>query len=367
MKVVVLGGGYAGIICALRLARKGVSVALVNASDRFVERIRLHEMAVGHPPRVRAIARFVEGTNVELVIGRAARVEGKLVQLEDGRELAFDHLVLALGSRPERRAGTVSLDGVRRAESVLVVGGGLTGIETASEIAEAWPDTCVTLVTRGAVGAGFTEPARAHVRRAFARAHIELRENTDYETVASDFELTIWAGGFVGAELPAGLDVKTSSRGQVLVEPTLRALGTDAAVWVCGDLAAQASPPPVPIPMGCKAAGPSAARVADNILAIEAGNAPRPFDFVAPGYCVSLGRRDGFVELSSGKLVTGRIAAWIKELVCKATLWAFALERWGAASYGYFERGNVRELDGSRDGRDLPAGPVPASGVGSAS
>ena len=45
-------------LCAA-VGSQGVSVALVNASDRFVERIRLHEMAVGHPPRVQTIARFV--------------------------------------------------------------------------------------------------------------------------------------------------------------------------------------------------------------------------------------------------------------------------------------------------------------------
>src|SRR3569832_1644304 len=101
MKVVELGGGYAGIICALRLARGGAEVTLVNASDRFVERIRLHEAAVGRGPRVRSVARFLEGSSVELVIGVAARVEEKTVVLDDGRTLAFDQLVLALGSKLE--------------------------------------------------------------------------------------------------------------------------------------------------------------------------------------------------------------------------------------------------------------------------
>ena len=242
MKVVVLGGGYAGIICALRLARKGADVTLVNASDRFVERIRLHEAAVGREPRGRSVARFLEGSSVrKLAIGRAARVEGKTVVLDDGRVLAWDHLVLALGSRFETPPGTVSLDGrlparLARAKSVLVVGGGLTGIEAASEIAEAWPSLDITLATRGHVGAGFTDAARAHVNRVFSRLKIGLLENTDYEYAAKS-DVTIWAGGFVGATLPEGLDVKTNARGQVMVEPTMRALGTDA-VWACGDLAA---------------------------------------------------------------------------------------------------------------------------------
>jgi NADH dehydrogenase FAD-containing subunit len=167
---------------------------------------------------------------------------------------------------------------------------------------------------------------------------IHLLENTDYESVPENADVTIWAGGFSGAPLPAGLEVKTNARGQVMVEPTMRALGTDT-IWACGDLAAQAFPPAIPVPMGCKAAGPTAARVADNIL-----GEPLPLDYVAPGYCVSLGRRDGFVELVNGHVITGRPAAWIKELICKATLWAFPMERYGLMNYARFGAGNIRAL-----------------------
>lgn len=354
MKVVVLGGGYAGILCALRLARGGAEVTLVNRTDRFVERIRLHEAAVGRGPRVRSIARFVEGTGVELVIGHAFAVDtaARNVALDDGRALAYDELVLALGSRPEAppRADMLALDSagaaalaarLPTARRVLVLGAGLTGIETAAEIAEAYPECRVTLATRSAVAGGFTAAAQAHVTR-WCEAHdIEIALNTDYAAAPLPAcDVTVWAGGFRAAELPRGLRVKTNGRGQVLVEASLRAVGVDA-VWVCGDLAAQAHPPAIPIPMGCKTAGPSAAQVADNILARRSGRALAPFDFVAIGYCVSLGRRDGFVELASGRVVTGRIAAWIKELICTLTVWSFALERRGWVDHSRFRGGNV--------------------------
>ncbi len=50
MRVVILGGGYAGVVCANRLSRQArgrAEITLVNASARFVERIRLHERAAG--------------------------------------------------------------------------------------------------------------------------------------------------------------------------------------------------------------------------------------------------------------------------------------------------------------------------------
>lgn len=55
MRVLILGGGYAGVACATRLAHrarkagKAVDITLLNESDLFVERIRLHQAATGQP------------------------------------------------------------------------------------------------------------------------------------------------------------------------------------------------------------------------------------------------------------------------------------------------------------------------------
>ena len=74
------------------------------------------------------------------------------------------------------------------------------------------------------------------------------------------------------------------------------------------------------------------------------GQATRPFRYFAPHFCVSLGRRDGFLQkaLPDGRLLgpvlaKGWRAAFIKELICKSTVWQFALERRGWASYRLFE------------------------------
>ncbi|WP_433578365.1 FAD-dependent oxidoreductase [Nocardia brasiliensis] len=47
-KVVVLGGGYAGVAAATRLARANTAVTLVNPRAEFVERIRLHQYVAGN-------------------------------------------------------------------------------------------------------------------------------------------------------------------------------------------------------------------------------------------------------------------------------------------------------------------------------
>lgn len=77
-QIVVLGAGYAGVLCALRLARTRARVTLVNAAPHFVERIRLHELATGRAPRPRALAELVAGTGVELHVGWAEATSGQL-------------------------------------------------------------------------------------------------------------------------------------------------------------------------------------------------------------------------------------------------------------------------------------------------
>jgi NADH dehydrogenase len=104
--VVVLGAGYAGLLAALRLAGKAggaAQVTLVNDAPHFVERIRLHQVAVGAAVPRRPLARVLQGSGVELLLGRATSVEPATRRVVVEREgerttLRYDALVYALGS-----------------------------------------------------------------------------------------------------------------------------------------------------------------------------------------------------------------------------------------------------------------------------
>lgn len=379
MKIVILGAGYAGVTAALRLARissRKADVTLVSRDARFVERIRLHEHAAGRRPKARPIASLLRGSRASFVVGDVAAVDtaARTVTLDDGRSLAWDRLVLALGSRPDMTAPgaeehALALDCrcaaelvgrlpelARRRGRVVVVGGGLTGVEAAAELAEAWPDLRVTLLTRGAASAGFSRAAREHMVRSLERLGVEVVTNVSVRELERDrvvttdgsvaFDACVWAVGFVASPLPAGLSLAQSARGQVLVDAFLSSV-SDPNVYVAGDLAVHARPPAIAVPMGCKSAGPSGAHVADNLLR-EIASRPRvAFDYAAPGYCVSLGRSDGVIQLTradgalEGAVVRGRVAAWIKEMICKSTIAMLRLERYGLSSYAAFRAGNV--------------------------
>src|SRR4051812_30420341 len=152
--IVVLGAGYSGLVAAKLAARRtGLPVTLVNARETFVERVRMHQVASGQQLPERPIRELLAGTGVEFVAGRVRRIDDttRTVVLGD-RELHYDVLIYALGSRADLEsvpgaseyAYTVAdLDHAKRLGdrlradgSIAVVGGGLTGIEAATELAE---------------------------------------------------------------------------------------------------------------------------------------------------------------------------------------------------------------------------------------
>ncbi len=353
--VVVVGAGYAGTIAAIRMARSSsCRVTLVNGSDTFVERIRLHEWAAGRKPRQHTIVSLLRGTGATFKQGRVTAVDTarKKVVLEDGATLAYDRLVLATGSVTARRTTTheheFTLDSTEwmarlpqlaeQGGRVAVHGGGLTGIETAVELAERWPTLRVTLVSTH-IGSELSDAARAHMQRVLQRHRVEMT------TALDEVDLAIICTGFQAAPLPEGLALTTNARGHVVVDAALRSIDDDT-IFVAGDLAVMQHRPPIAIPLGCKSALPMGAHVADNVIASLNARPLSPFDFQALGYCVSLGRKDGVVQWFSrdGQMQgvwTGRLAAYTKELICRFTMWNFTLERRGLASYTMYQRGNV--------------------------
>jgi NADH dehydrogenase len=154
-------------------------------------------------------------------------------------------------------------------------------------------------------------------------------------------ELTVWAGGFVGSELPrsAGLDVNL--REQVRVDPALRSL-SHRNVIVVGDAAALEGRS-APLQLSCKVALPMAITGADNLARRLAGIPEQAFEFQDAAVCISLGRRAGVVDLRHPdasvreRIISGRWGAWLKESVCRFTLRRMHWERgafWPAGSLG---------------------------------
>ena len=97
-RVVVIGGGYAGVLAANRLQRRA-DVTLINPRAAFVERIRLHQLVTGSSTATQDYA-DVLGTAVRLVVDAARHIDAasRTVHLDSGAALDYDYLIYAVGS-----------------------------------------------------------------------------------------------------------------------------------------------------------------------------------------------------------------------------------------------------------------------------
>ncbi|MGK8523030.1 NAD(P)/FAD-dependent oxidoreductase [Nocardia asteroides] len=348
-KVVVVGGGYAGALAANRLRmRADVDVTLVNPRPRFVDRIRLHQFVAGTGEAEVDYGTLL-GEQVRLVVESATRIDisARTVELASGRELDYDYLVYAVGSTGAApsvpgvagfayslaefefaRRLRARLDEVPLDAPVTVVGGGLTGIETAAELAER--GRAVTLVCGTSLAPTFSAAGRRSIAKWLSRRDVAVLENDGVTEVRPDAvvlasgivrssALTIWAAGFGVPDLARASGLRTDSLGRLLTDETLTSVDDDRVV-AAGDAAA---PSGQPLRMSCYAAGPLGAQAADTVLSRIAGNEPAVLSVAFSGACVSLGRRSAVRQLA-GKddrpvnvYIGGRPGAAIKELTCK--------------------------------------------------
>ncbi|MFD8071082.1 NAD(P)/FAD-dependent oxidoreductase [Streptomyces sp. NPDC059718] len=367
-RIVVLGAGYTGASAAGRLARRlhreDVAITLVNAEPDFVERVRMHQLATGQDLTTRPLGEMFAGTGVEL---KAAKVTGVdpdrrtvAVHGADGAgELTYDTLVYALGSgwkdqgvpgaaehaheiagRPGALRVRERLAALDAGRPVLVVGGGLTGLEAATEIAEARPDLAVALAAHGGLGDWLSAKGARHLRKVVDRLGITVHEHTTVTAVAADHvttsdgtsipaAVTVWTTGFAVHPIAGATALETTGTGRIVVDGTMRSV-SHPDVYAIGDAALAMGPGDKPLRMSCASGIPTAWQAADAIAARLTGgklpNAPlRYFN-----QCISLGRKEGLIQYVTADdravsaALTGRLAALYKELICKGAAWGVA-------------------------------------------
>lgn len=318
--VIVVGGGYAGLLAANRALARGHAVTLVTDRPELVDRIRLHEVIAGI--RVPAAAtrplRLAQGGR--LVVARAERAGEGFVEIVGGERLLADHVVLATGSGAgsggwewalEHREAVARLGPGQR---LLVRGGGLTGLEVASEVAEARPDLRVTITDPRPIGAAYSAPGRARLRATLDKLGVTV------ETTQVDADHAIDCTGFTLDPLATASGLPVSDTGGVLIDESLRVRGHER-LWACGDAAHLPGQPH--LRMACATAEPMAALVADQLDRVDRGQPLRPLSLGYSAWCLSMGRRDAVVQYvrrddtPTDRVHTGRIAALVKEFLCR--------------------------------------------------
>ncbi|MFJ2090410.1 NAD(P)/FAD-dependent oxidoreductase [Streptomyces sp. NPDC087901] len=371
-RIIVLGAGYSGATAAGRLAkrlrREDVAITLVNAEPDFVERVRMHQLAVGQELTPRPFSEMFAGTGVALKYAKVTGIDADLKHVtvvdaegaEDGvEELPYDTLVYALGSgwnsqgvpgtaehaheiagRPGALRLRERLAGLDAGQQVLVIGGGLTGVEAATEFAEARPDLDIALAVRSGFGDTLSPKGRGHLRKVFDKLGITVHEHTAVTEVAAGHvttadgtslpaSVTVWTAGFAVHPIAEATTLEVSDTGQIAVDATMRSL-SHPDVYAIGDAALVAGPGDKPLRMSCASGVPTAWQAADAIAARLTGTKLPKTSLRYFNQCISLGRKEGLIQYVTADdravstALTGRFAAAYKELVCKGAAWGVA-------------------------------------------
>ncbi|NBE82066.1 NAD(P)/FAD-dependent oxidoreductase [Micromonospora rubida] len=375
--VVVIGGGYAGVMAANRLTqRDDLTVTLINPRPTFVERIRLHQLVGGSDDAV-VNYREILADGVRLVVDTVTRIDvaERSVTLATGGTASYDYLIYAVGSgsadpqvpgAAEFAYPIASLEEAQRLRSVVdsapvtaavtVVGGGPLGIEGAAELAEL--GRSVTLVCGEQLGPYLHPRGRRSVAKELSRLGVTVLDGpgATVTTVTRDAvqlgdgrglpsAVTIWSAGFGVPDLAARSGLSTDAVGRLLTDETLTSVD-DQRIIATGDAAA---PSDLPLRMSCQAALPLGSHAADTVLSRIAGERPADFSKGIAAMCISLGRRAGVFQAAHrddtamGLHLSGRLGAKLKEAVCTNTVKQLAAEAGKPGSHSWPVRDATRQ------------------------
>lgn len=372
-KVIIIGAGFGGLFAARELANKPVDVLLVDRNNFHTFTPLLYQVAtaaldpsqIAHP--VRTI--FRDTKNVNFMLGEVTAIDeaAHTVAITAGdRHLVepYDYLVLAAGSIPnyfgndEFRVASFELrtlrDAVRLRNHVLnlfeeavwtedeaqrqalltivVVGGGPTGLETAGavyelynhvlsrEFAQEHLHTRVILVERSPhLLDPYPPQLRAAALRQAQSLGIEvmlgraLAEATatyirlDDDTVIPTHTL-VWGAGVKAAPLATLLNVPLQRAGRIPIFPTTQVVGKPN-IYAIGDIAHLEDKEGRPYPMLIPVAQQQGKLAAHNILANIQGQAQQPFAYHDRGTMATIGRSRAVAWLFNRIALTG-LPAW---------------------------------------------------------
>ena len=378
-KVLVLGGGFGGYTAAKKLCnlvknRDDVGVMVISKENYFTFWPMLAGVISGDmttknvaQPLRRGLIRHgasFRRANIETIDFEKQVV--KLVGTTTGyeQEVPYDHLIMALGGEPAYfgipgvEEYCISMKGIGTAEDIrnrvieryeqvtlrqgqvpdskltfVVIGGGATGVETASELHSLvhgilTPDypninpnrVRIILLDRNEQILKELDPAlRRTARKKLADLEIEVFKGVTADEITADkvilddgqeieTENVIWtAGARASVKLEDFKELPSDERKGLEVDAYCRVKGYDS-VWGIGDCAANVDGEGNPIPPNAQAAVQGGEVAAKNVLAVIDGKDPEPFDYKPLGQLVEMGSQFAVNEVMGVKF-SGFIAS----------------------------------------------------------
>lgn len=374
-RVVVLGGGYAGLAFLQGLRREsvpGLELTLVDRNPYHTLLTEAHTVAAGSAePHMLTVPFSALGSGVRVLTASIHGIdrERRLVQTDEGA-LPFDLLVFCLGGAdndfgiPGVHEHALFLRNISDAERIrdqvstlnaggriLIVGGGLTGVELAAEMASHWQvRRQVTLVeAAGQILHGLPADLQSRARRRLGWLGVNVLTGTpvtrlesghvhlgDGSSLAAD--LVIWATGVRGHALLRETGLPLDRSGRVGLDPFL-GTGSDDLL-VLGDSAiVRPAPGLPPLPPSGQLSSQMGFAAAANVAFRLRGREPQPFHPQLQGVLCDLGGLN-----ASGLVFRLRLHGWIGAVAKRFTVLRHLWETTGLTGFLLHLRQQATEL-----------------------
>ncbi len=365
--VVVLGAGFAGLAATNQLAKFGFRVTLLDRHPYNTFQPLLYQVATGglNAGDITYSLRFFSARLKGVRFRRTNVVgidhEGRRVLCDDGVNINYDYLIVANGITTNHfgipGAAEYSMSMYTRAEAlavrdtifggietiagtsdphsggftIVVVGGGATGVEMAGQLAElkgnalpkVYPELNpellkVVLVEMGEhLLAPFDDKLRKYTLRELEKRGVEVRLKTAISEVHPDrvdfkdgssmpVDLVIWAAGVSGNSALREWGVPLGRGGRIEVNPDLRTTNDDR-VFAIGDASLIVENP---LPQLAQPAIQMGRHAAKQIHNLHRGQPTEPFEYHNKGTMATIGRADAVLQMPNGIKMTG-LFAWL--------------------------------------------------------
>ncbi len=352
-RLVILGAGYAGVRAAQTLTARleELEVLLIDRHRGHEILSEMYKVAAGHREPARVEIPFhrllPHHRHLSIVQADIERLDWRRREVLTSRgAIAYESLLVCLGATPEydavpgarEHALTLQyLDSAvrvrRRLERlvrrggghVVIVGGGLTGVELASEIASGHPGRFRLTLAQAADSILPDEDPElaAYAEEVLERADIDVRRGESVRRVGErgvqlssgallPADLVIWTGGVKGNPLPKEAGLPVDERGRLRVLGTLEVDGCPG-IFAAGDVAAVPGSDGHALPPTAQLAVQEGVRAARNIERAMRGRELQPFRPRILGMTASLGRGRGIAHLGHLRL-KGRPGQIVHEL-----------------------------------------------------